>query len=612
MRWGAEDFFLLAMGALRYALDPMQKFRPLPLAICLLLCAACPRRDVTAPAAADGGAAADPLQAIAAEQLQAELQLSPTTATWLGDHRYDDRLDELRDVALRAEVARLRAVAERLRRLQEAGTPPVDPVDVQLLLGRVRAQLIELSDLRPGERSPLHYLNVIAFGIDELLGPDFGEARVRPLLRRLKAVPELCREAQRSLKNPSDLSVRRAIELGQASADFLGALLPRLLRGVVTDKLLDESLRASDEARRALEELVAWMGRELLPRARGEWALGREMLVARLSAEELLDVPPERLLPFAERELRETRGRLEEAARQLTGGGRVEAALRLIDEDHPRAEELQRSVEESLSTLYAAASAAQLAPVPARPRLLEMPPYRFGYLLLSAPGPLETRPREALLYVDPVDPAWTDKRRVQEHLKALSRPQQLLWLAHEVLPGRLAQQEALRAAPPPSLVRLRSRSAAFSEGWAHYAEGLVPEALAEGPERDKLRVLVLRAQLWRLGRLVAALRLHLPASGGAAAAARLDDVAGYLSDECYLDDFAARREAERAALDPMVLLPALGRLQIEKLRRDLEEQEGERFSLKAFHAALLRRGELPVVALRQILLKVPGTSLDLP
>src|SRR5262249_32740900 len=94
----------------------MQRFRVPLFLICTALCAACPRRDVAHPGAGEGGVVADPagatLAAIAAEQLQAELQLSPTTATWLGDHRYDDRLDEVHDVVLRAEVARLRGAAE--------------------------------------------------------------------------------------------------------------------------------------------------------------------------------------------------------------------------------------------------------------------------------------------------------------------------------------------------------------------------------------------------------------------------------------------------------------------------------------------------------------------
>ena len=64
----------------------------------------------------------------------------------------------------------------------------------------------------------------------------------------------------------------------------------------------------------------------------------------------------------------------------------------------------------------------------------------------------------------------------------------------------------------------------------------------------------------RAARLVAAVRLH-------ALGAKLDDVTKVFTDEAGLDDTSARREAERAAIDPMVMVDALGRIAIEAARR---------------------------------------------
>lgn len=537
------------------------------------------------------------MQVLLAEQVAAELAFSPVTATWLGDHRYDDQLDDVRESSVQAEVARLRALSARLERLSQHR----QDLDVQLLLARTRARLQELDELRPHERNPLLYVAIAAHGIDGLLVPELNEGRVRPLTRRLKAIPELCRHAQRNLKNPPELLVRRAAELAHGTASFLGSVLPRLLRSVTSDKLLDEALRAAEEARRALDDLSGWLTREMLPRARGDWALGRQALAARLRWLELLDVPLETVLAQAEARLREVRTQLEEAARRVAGpGGRpIETALRLIEEDCPRPEELLRSMHEALTTAVEAVTRGDLLTLPTtRPRIIEMPPHRWGYATLYLPGPLETRPVEAVLMVDPVDPAWTDRRLVQEHLRALNRTQQLLLIASQAVPGRFVQHQSLRQVldrlPP---VRQRWRSQAFVEGWAHYAEGLLAEALQE-PVRSRLQVLALRAELIRLGRLVVVIRLH---AGGGPPAARLEEAARYLTEECHLDDHTARREAERAALDPLVMMAALGRMQLRQLVADLAARQPQP-ALRTLHDAVLRQGELPVVALRRILL----------
>ena len=118
----------------------------------------------------------------------------------------------------------------------------------------------------------------------------------------------------------------------------------------------------------------------------------------------------------------------------------------------------------------------------------------------------------------------------------------------------------------------------FVEGWAGYVEEMM---LAEGwlPGDAKVRVAAARATLLRAARLVAAVRLH-------ALGAKLDDATKVFTDEAGLEDVPARREAERAAIDPMVLGDALGRIAIVKLRDDWRAAHAGA-PLGAFHDALL-------------------------
>lgn len=620
------------------------------------------------------------LAALVTEQLDAELQFSPTRATWLGDHGLDDRLDDVRPEAFMRESGRLAVVLERVRRLREAidakaaaAPGPGSPreahdggshdaelhqltalrVEASLLQSRIESKLQELVEQRPNERNPLYHVNLIAFGLDGLLGPNLATPQgMRALRGRLSAIPALCKEAQRALKNPPEIWTRRAFEVGQMTRDFVAVILPRLLSFVVPalpeQRLGEEVAQRRAEAQRALEEFVAWIGRDLQPRSKGEWALSRERLLVRLRALELLDVPLETVQAVSESDLREARRRFDELARRIvTGAGPGAAAsqspsrtasdaLKIIEEEHPRPEELMRAAEAAIDKAYELTTAQGLISVPDdpqpgwrhRPAVTEMPAYRFGYVQLSSAAPLEPE-REAQLWIDPVDPSWTDKKRIADHLRMLSRAQLWLSVIHEVVPGHFTQQLVLRQnAATLSPLRQRTLSVALLEGWSGYAEQLLalenPTAQAVG---ERVQLLALRAQIIRLGRLIAVLRLHAqpgapPISGGAAAPtqsqppaaqARLEDAVRFLMEECYLDEYAARREAERATYDPLAGLPALGRLQLNQLRADyLAEHAGEGTEaqrLRAFHDALLSQGALPVVSLRTLLLQKPGPSL---
>ncbi|MBL9008553.1 MAG: DUF885 domain-containing protein [Myxococcales bacterium] len=625
----------------------------------LSLLPACSRiRKAVTTTDADGGGAGDnggtrrELQALIAEQLDADLQFSPTLATWLGDHTSDDRLDDVRLENIAREVSRIDSALHRLSRLRRSHDEELNDaqrLDAQLLQAHLESKRHELFDLRPHEKNPVFYTSLIAFGLDGLMGPGLMSVPgLRALRGRLSAVPAVCREAQRNLKNPPDLATKRAIDMAQMTRDFVALLLPRVLANISVSSLspspadatlLEEVNQARESALHALDDLGAWMTRDLLPRSKGDWVLGRERLQARWHALELLDVPLDEVQSVVEVELREVRRRFDEANRRVLGNGVLgpsrasTEAIRVVEEDHPKPDELLRATDAAIERAYELTGTLQLLSIPpidevARPQAVEMPAYRYGFLLLSAPAPLEPLPwspawpspspkggsQTAQLFVDPVDPSWKDKKRISDHLRMLNRSQILLTALHEVMPGHYAQLTALRRlASGLGPLRLRRQSTAFLEGWTAYAEQLVAVELAgSGAAADRLQVLALRAQMLRLARLLGVLRLHAAPAGASSPSNRLEDVVRLFSDDCYLDDYVARREAERLCYDTTPALAALGYLQLAQLRSDHRAEHGDKHSALAFHDAVLSQGALPIVALRKILLGKPGPSLRPP
>jgi uncharacterized protein (DUF885 family) len=527
--------------------------------------------------------------------LDAELLESPVTATWLGAHGYDDRLDDVRFEAQAHQAARYKRLLDELAAVETSDLDINHTFDHDLLDRRARAALYTLTELRPLERNPLIYCDLAQAAVFELVAdePQPTAERLQALNARLWKLRPLFDEARRNLRPTApELLVRRAIEELQDMRGFVAEVLPKAMQGAPEPKLLDDLRNSSGEASRAIDDFANWLARDLQPRARGEVVLGRERLMTLLRLSEGVDVTPELLVALGERELKEARRRQDDAARVLQPSRPpADVIAKMIEDDHPKPEELLTAAQDTLESAVAFVRAQKLItpPEPERPKVVEMPPGLWGFAQLQMAGPLEPHPRDAHLYIDPVAKSWSDRRK-NEHLRTFNRAVMVRTILHE---GVAHYMQAELARHAPTNMQKIARSLLFVEGWAGYVEEML---LAEGylPGDARVRIVAAKATALRAARLVAAVRLH-------ALGAKLDDAVKVFSDEVGLDDFSARREAERAASDPMVLADALGRLAILKLRDDWRAAHPGA-TLGAFHDALLRHGTASPILLRRVLL----------
>jgi uncharacterized protein (DUF885 family) len=110
-----------------------------------------------------------------------------------------------------------------------------------------------------------------------------------------------------------------------------------------------------------------------------------------------------------------------------------------------------------------------------------------------------------------------------------------------------------------------------------------------------IRLGQLAESLVRLARFVVAIRLHCEDLS-------VEQGMRFFRDEAFLEEATARREAERGTFDPSYLLYSVGKLMMLKLRADYKEQQGGKYSLRAFHDAVLSQGNAPFWAHRRLLL----------
>jgi uncharacterized protein (DUF885 family) len=226
------------------------------------------------------------------------------------------------------------------------------------------------------------------------------------------------------------------------------------------------------------------------------------------------------------------------------------------------------------------------------PTVAETP--AFGRALvfgeLDPPGALETHATTAYYYITPPDAA--SPKADQEKLLAYFNRSFLQNLSvHEALPGHFVQYLFQRANPKWSIVRSTSASYTATEGWAHYTEQMMlDEGLGNGD--PKLRLSQLTDALLRDCRLVAAIEMHTGAM-------TLDQATTLMEQQCFQSTAVGPKEARRGTSDPGYFSYTLGKLEILKLRDDMQKKEGKDFSLTRFHDRFLNAGLIPIAVIRR-------------
>ncbi len=164
---------------------------------------------------------------------------------------------------------------------------------------------------------------------------------------------------------------------------------------------------------------------------------------------------------------------------------------------------------------------------------------------------------------------------------------------HEGIPGHHLQL-AIAAELPETVPTFRRHvhNAAYAEGWGLYSErlsdemGLYDSAVA--------RIGMLAADSMRATRLVVDTGLH---GLGWSRQQAVD----YMLANTPLSEGVVRPEIDRYVVSPgQATSYMIGRLEIQRMRREAEQRLGEKFEIKAFHSAVLDSGSLPLEVLDRV------------
>lgn len=500
------------------------------------------------------------------------LRAAPRRATVLGDHRFDDRLDDPGPGAKAAEVARLEGLLASI-----SESKPVDAAD-ELTLAALRLQVendrsllacdLEEWSLDPEDGPPASLLDLADYQPDD----EALVARWRAVGPHLDAVvANLRRGAARGRFAPRVAVVRVLEQLDRA----LAAPVP------------DGAVR---HARGAFERLRAFVRDELLPRARGPEAAGllhqeggldvyRRLVRVHTS----LDATPEKIHALGLREVARARGELSALGRDVLGAGDL-AALRARVAADP-----SLSFTTAAEVLAHAEETVRRAETAARSVFGRLPRTACR---VEAVAPDEEGAASLAYYLEPA----ADGSRPGTYRVNTARPTERLRFEaealafHEAIPGhhvQLALAKELEALPE---FRKHASFTAYVEGWALYSERLASELGLYSSDLDRLGMLSFDA--WRSARLVVDTGLH-------ALGWSRDRAAAFLAANTLLPPATIAEEVDRYTVWPaQALAYKLGQLELLALREAARSALGAAFDLAAFHDRVLEEGALGLALLR--------------
>ena len=521
----------------------------------------------------------------------------PSQASLDGVHLHDDLLEDFGRPAIEAHARALAGFGRRLQQIDPGLLPRTEKVEHAIVASNIEARIHELETIRTWERNPQIYADSLGTSLaSQALFSYAPEAeRARRIVSKLRQAPRLVQAARDNIRDCPGIFVKIGLETWRGVLKFIDTDLPRAFSSLDDLHILGDLADTSTEAAHAIAGYVDYLENDLAQRAKASFRLGRDNFEKKLKLEEGITLSADRLLTIALRELHEVQEEFRVLAGRLNGGDPM-AAWRAAKEEHPDPGTLVAAAQQQVSELEEFLQRQPVVSLPdAEPVVVAPSPefYRWAFASMWTPGPFESKPSRAYYYLTDVDRGWPAERQ-KEHMRDFNLP--TLWniSIHEVYPGHFLHFQHLRQVESKVRKSTLLAPASFVEGWAHYCEHMMMEA---GFRRGdtKLRLGQLAEALVRLARFVVAIRLHCED-------ASVEQGMRFFRDEAFLEEATARREAERGTFDPTYLVYSVGKLMLLKLRRDYKDSQEGKFSMRAFHDAVLAQGNAPFWAHRRLLL----------
>lgn len=535
-----------------------------------------------------------------------QMERSPLWATYLGDHRFDDRLP---DVSVNAREAQRATLEEFLKRAvslaQQGPLSPDDSLNADLFVREIR---IELEDWRwHDEYMPITQQSGPQIDLPELVNyHPFKTVRdVENYIVRLKQfgtyISQLIANMNRGMESgivPARITIEKA--LPQVQAHVVADPMKSVFAAAI--EKMDSTIPKADRDRLrqdmlqtimldmvgGFDMLATYLKTYYIPACRdtvGYLAMpqGKERYANKARRYTTTDLTPEQIHELGKKELQWIRAEMEKIKDTVGFKGTLAEFIEHLKTDP----QFHFSTPDSLVQGFKNILAEMDKKMPQLFGRLPKTPYSYreieAYRAESAPDayyypPPEDGSRPGYFYINSYKP----EQRPKYTMQALA--------FHEAVPGhhmQIALQQELTNLPK---FRRNGGYTAFVEGWGLYSERLPKEVGFYNDPYSEFGRLTFEA--WRACRLVIDPGIHYMGW-------TREQAIAFMRENTGLSDLNIESEIDRYIAWPgQATAYKIGQLQILELRAKAEQELGPRFDIRAFHDELLSDGALPLELLR--------------
>jgi uncharacterized protein (DUF885 family) len=558
---------------------------------------------VTPDAPAPAARATTDVDRIANGYLDALVELSPITATYLGVPGHDEDLDDFSPAGHAAHSGLRRRTLESLAR-----ATPADPIDrVTVAAMQERLGLAEETYAAGLDQMSLNVLASPLQGIRDIfdLMPTGTAAQWETFGTRMSKVSAALDSYVRSLRAAAAagmVSPKRQVEACAAQCGRLVAedgYFSNLLR---SSPLKDDAAvalqNAVDQARSAYTRMGGFLREELLLQAPEADACGREryQLVSRYFLGATVDL--EETYDWGQQELARITAEMQAVAGQIRPGATIKEAVELLDADPGYqlhgTDELKAWMQGKADEVITNLTGTHFdIPGPVRTIECLIAPTQTGGIYYTGPSEDFTRPGRMW---------WSVPLGVTE----FGTWRELTTVYHEGVPGHHLQvgQTVFRSELLNRWRRMDAWTSGHGEGWALYAERLMAElGYMDDPGN---RMGLLDGQSMRAARVVIDIGVHCgfqaPAEVGGGEWT-YDKAWRFLSTHANMAEAFLRFELDRYLGWPgQAPSYKIGERLWLQLRDEVKAREGDAFDIKAFHRRALDIGGVGLDTLREAVL----------
>ena len=533
------------------------------------------------------------------------LPTNPSAATSYGVHKYDGKLEDYSRAGIASEVKALNGWEERVAAVDPASLSVFVSDDRELVLNNIRSSLLTLQAIRPWEKNPDFYSSGITSSAFTLMERKFAppETRLRDLISREKQMPAALLAARTNLQNPPRIYTEIALEQLPGLIEFFRHDVPSAFTDVGDAALKKEFAASNGAVIKALGDYQVWLKHDVLPKSHGGFRIGAKVFGEKLKYDEMVDLPLDKLVALDEANMKANQAEFAKVAKELDPDKTPREVLAELAADHPRPDKLLDTFRSTFDTLIGFINSRHIITIPStvRPTVEETPPFMRAttFASMDTPGPYETKATTAYFNVTLPEKDWP-KQRIDQFMAQFSYPVITSIATHEAYPGHYIQ--FLWMHKVNDRVRKLLGSATNAEGWAHYCEQMMlDEGLAqyEFPKDRRQRLLLklgqLQDALLRNARFIVGIKLHTDQM-------TLDQAKAFFVKEGYQSPAVGEVETKRGTSDPTYLYYTLGKLEILKLRADVEKKQGANFNLEKFHDDFMQHGFAPIAIVRREML----------